>query len=116
MVLRARWETHVGQRREEPRSLVAESLDCPTKNLALPKPVSSYVSGEERVNMYLCHYLINVHLSYHSVSPMGVGGGLCWFCSPLYPLCLEKGQVWSSHLVSVHLINVIFNLYFVIRS
>lgn len=32
------------------------------------------------------------------------------------PLCLEKGQVWSSHLVSVHLINVIFNLYFMIRS
>lgn len=57
---------------------VAQSLECPTKNLALPKPVPSYSSEEEGVNIYLCHYLINVCLS----QPQGVRG-LVWLTTAL---------------------------------
>lgn len=53
---------------------VAQNLECPAKNLAPPNPVSSYRLGEEEVNIYLCH-LINVCLSQHCVSPVGVGKG-----------------------------------------
>lgn len=52
------------------RGSVAQSLECPAQNLALHKSVSSL----EGVNIYLCHYSINVSLSHYPVSPTG---GLC---------------------------------------
>lgn len=66
---RARWPTL-----ETAWGWVAQSLECPTNNLAPPKPVSSYSWGEEEMNIYLCH-LINACLSQHSVSPVGVERG-----------------------------------------